>query len=85
MRNPNTGKYMKKVEKIKTKKNLPKDLTDCTKQNLLSRIQEVMTRVWAKLPDVVMSEGWGWDKYKMWISTPFLYMNYEEYDDSREI
>lgn len=85
MRDPKTGKYMTKVNKAKAKKKLPKDLTDCTKQDLLRRIQECMTRVWGKIPDDVISSNWDWDKFKAWITTPFLYLHYEEYDDSREI
>lgn len=85
MRDPKTGRYISKVEKIKTKKALPKTLEDMTKQELLRRIRECMTRVWGKIPDIVISENWNWDKFKAWISEPFIYLHYEEYDDSKEI
>ena len=83
MRDSQTGKFIKKVQKIKAKKDLPKTLEDCTKQDLLKRIQEVMTRIWGKLPDDAVN--WTYDKFKSWISLPFLYMDYDEYDDSYEI
>ena len=76
---PKPNRYLQIAKKV------PKSLEECTKKQLLERIQEVMTRAWGKLPDAVISDNWDWDKYKAWITTPFLYMNYEDYDDSREI
>jgi hypothetical protein len=84
-RDPATGKFVSKVNKIKAKKEQPKSLNDCTKQDLLHRIQEVMTRLMGKIPDSVISENWDWDKFKLWVSEPFWSLIYEEYDDSREI
>ncbi len=71
--------------KDKEKSKIPESLEQCTKRNLLLRIQELMTRVWGKIPDSIISDNWDWDKYKAWITTPFLYLQYTEYDDSREI
>lgn len=70
---------------MRVTKKIPKSLEDCTKKDLLNRIQECMTRAWGKIPDEVMSDNWDWDKFKAWVTTPFLYMSYEDYDDSREI
>lgn len=80
---PNYKKHWawKDREKVKT----PASLEQCTKQDLLRRIQECMTRMFGKMPDVVISEMWDDFKIKTWFGTPFLYLHYEEYDDSREI
>ena len=86
MRDPKTGRFISKVEKVKKKKkNRPPSLIHCSKQDLLRRIEEVMTRIWGKIPNDVITSNWDWDRFKAWITTPFLYLDYEEYDDSREI
>jgi hypothetical protein len=75
-----------KHKKYAVKKIEPrKSLNQLSKQDLLKRIEEAMTRMMGKIPDSVISENWGWDKFKLWISEPFWAMNYEEYDDSREV
>jgi len=84
-RDPSTGKYVSKVNKLKAKKEQPKTLEQCTKHDLLLRIQEVMTRLMGKIPNDVISDNWDWDRFKLWVSEPFWRLSYEEYDDSREI
>lgn len=81
-----SGNYKKhwKYKDIKKTK-AAKSLKECTKQNLLSRIEEVMTRITGKLPDALMTDMWDWNKYLRWISEPFFYIHYEEYDDQREL
>lgn len=54
-----------------------------TKGELLARIEEIMTRIWGRVPDAFFKGDF--DKYKAWISEPFLNLNYEEYDDSSEL
>lgn len=71
--------------KDRTKKKQPESLKDCTKQDLLKRIEEVMTRITGKIPDALMTDSWDWNTYLAWITEPFFYVIYEEYDDRREI
>jgi len=85
MRDSQSGRYISKVKKIKAKKERPQTLQNCTKQDLLRRIQEVMTRGFGKIPDDVISNNWTWEKFKMWLFKPFWSLDYMEYDDSNEI
>jgi hypothetical protein len=78
-------KYFKHRKYMGKKEQPRKSLNQLSKQDLLKRIEEAMTRMMGKIPDSVISENWGWDKFKLWISEPFWAMNYEEYDDSREV
>lgn len=79
------GRYIKKINKMKRKREKPQSLNQCSKDDLLRRIAEVMTRAWGKVPDNVITEKWNFDNYKVWLTEPFVRLYYEEYDDSMEI
>lgn len=72
---------MRFLKKIMGKK--PANLTECSKKELLKRIEEVMTRIWGNLPNDILD--WKLDNYRIWLSEPFLSLEYEEYDDREQI
>lgn len=80
---PYRNRYLSHIRKI------PKSLQDATKRDLLRRISECMTRIWATMPDWVMDSNYTraemFTRYKAWISESFVKLFYEEYNDSEEV
>lgn len=76
------GKPLMRLWRIITRKN-PNSLEECSRKELIRRIQEVMTRIWGNMPNDILE--WDFDRYRVWLSEPFCASEYEEYDDSEQV